>query len=251
MARFGVVLSVALTLVAPAWTQNPSLNSQRSALAASPLTGGTIVSDAILNGSAVWISGSDRDTGQATLKARQNGQSRLDLALSNGPRSEIRIHDALNGRYQTLAAGKWSTHAIHNDWVDANWFFPALSALTVGSQNGFSVGPISDAWHLYAQFQIANQKPKITSQVQSLSTVLYDLDPATSLPTALHFFTHPDEDLGTNIRVDVQFSDYRVVNGVEVPFRIRRYVNGTLQLDITVSSAIINPGLSDSDFTAN
>jgi hypothetical protein len=209
------------------------------------------ITDVQLTGTASWTMGSDNLSGQVSLKARASGQSRIDLALGSVTRSEIRINDPGNPLYETLEAGQWTTHAIHNSLVDANWFFPAVSALVVGSQNGFLLGTISDPIHIYSQFQVGNQKPAVSSEVQSLSSALYDLDPASHLPTALHFLTHPDDNLLTNIPIDVLFSDYRVVSGVQVPFRIQRFLNGTLQLDITISSVSINPGLTDSDFATN
>jgi hypothetical protein len=208
------------------------------------------ITDVLLTGTASWTMGSDNETGQVTLKARAMGQSRIDLALGRGTRSEIRINEPSNPLFETLAGGQWTTRAIHNSWVDANWFFPALSALVVGPGNSFGLGSIS-ASQVYSQFQTANQKPAITSQIQTLSTVLYDLDSTSHLPAAVHFITHPDENMIANIPVDVVFSNYQLVSGVQVPFRIQRYLNGTLQLDITISSVTINPGLTDSDFAAN
>ena len=238
-------------LVLTAYSQTTSTSASIVAQETAALCPQGSPTDVLLTGTASWMMGSDSETGQAVLKARAKGQSRIDLALGNGTRSEIRINDPLNSQYETLSGGQWTAGAIHNSLVDAVWFFPALSALVVGPQKSFNLGVVSDLFHVYGEFQIANQKPAITSEIQALSTVLYDLDPSSHLPAALHFYTHPDENLLTNIPVDVQFSDYRVVNGVLVPFRIQRYLNGTLQLDITISSATINPGLTDSDFTAN
>ena len=121
-----------------------------------------------------------------------------------------------------LPGAKRTTRAPHNSWVDANWFFPALSALVVGPQKGFALGSISDSSHLYSQFQITGQKAGVASQIQNLSSVLYKVDPSTLFPVALHFVFHPDSDFGVSIPVDVQFSDYRTVSGVQVPFRIQR-----------------------------
>ena len=209
------------------------------------------VTDVLLTGTASWTMGSDNQSGTITMKARSQA-SRVDLALGGGVRSEIRINDPLNPLFETSArGGKWTTRAIHNSWVDANWFFPALSSLIVGLQNGFNLGTVSDPSHLFSQFQIPAQKPVVTSQIQSISTVVYDIDPSSKLPTAMHFFAHPDEDFGVNIPVDVQFSGYKPVNGVQVPFHIQRYYNGTLQLDITIFTVTINPGLTAADFIAN
>jgi hypothetical protein len=230
---------------APVTSQSASIAAQEAAA----LCPQGIIADVLLTGTASRFVTLDNETGQVVLQARAKGQRRIDLALGSGTRTEIRINDSLNPQFATLVAGQWVTGAIHNSWVDANWFFPALSALVVGPVNSFNLGFASDSSHLFSQFQIANQRPGITSEIQNLSTVLYDVDASTHLPAALHFFTHPDDDLNVKTPVDVEFSDYRVVNGVQVPFRIQRYVNGTLQLDI--ASVTINPGLLDSDFSTN
>ena len=209
------------------------------------------ITDVLLTGNATWTMGSDNQSGQLTLKGRASGQSRMDLALGTGPHSEIRINDPQNPQYDVLSGGQWTLGALHNSWIDANWFFPALSALVVGPKNGLFLGSVSTSSRLYSDFPAVNQKPAIANEIQMISTVLYEIDPSTKLPTSLHFFTHPDDNMLANIPVDVQFSDYRLVDGVQVPFHIQRYFNGTLQLDIAVSSATINPGLTDTDFIAN
>lgn len=84
--------------------------------------------------------------------------------------------------------------------------------------------------------------------VQRLSSVRYQLNPTTYLPSKITFNTHPDADMNRDIGVEVDYSDYRLVDGVQVPYRIRKYLNGSLILDISVSSVIVNPTLSDSDF---
>jgi hypothetical protein len=66
------------------------------------------------------------------------------------------------------------------------------------------------------------------------------LDTVTLLPAVLTYSLHPDNGAQFEIAVEVHYSDYRAVNGVHIPFLIQRYVNGSLQLEIRVSSAEIN-----------
>jgi hypothetical protein len=49
----------------------------------------------------------------------------------------------------------------------------------------------------------------------------------------------------------VDFSNYQVVGGVTVPMHIQKYVQGTLTVDLTVSSATFNTGLALSKFSVN
>jgi hypothetical protein len=54
------------------------------------LSGGTPVTDVTLTGNVTWISGPDKDVGSATLMAKGSTETRMDLVLSGGKRSEIR-----------------------------------------------------------------------------------------------------------------------------------------------------------------
>src|SRR5207249_11619003 len=82
--------------------------------------------------------------------------------------------------------------------------------------------------------------------LQNASRVELYIDAVTNLPTALVYNTHPDKNLAQDIPVEVRFSDYRLVDGVQVPFQIKKYLNRTLVLDVQISSAAVNSGLSAS-----
>jgi len=64
-------------------------------------------------------------------------------------------------------------------------------------------------------------------------------DPVTLLPSWLEYSVHADGDDGTLIPVQVFFTDYRLVSGMQVPFRIDRYLNRTLNLTITADSVSV------------
>jgi hypothetical protein len=59
------------------------------------------------------------------------------------------------------------------------------------------------------------------------------------LPSALSYTVHPDDNVGIDIPVTILYSDYRTVDGVAIPFRVQRYFNGTLSLDITLNNAVV------------
>lgn len=144
--------------------------------------------------------------------------------------------------------------ANHNCVTDAAWFFPGFSVLSqlsnpnlvatyVGQEtkNGVAVQ------HLHFVVQSADP----TGFSQQLSAEDIYLDASSNLPTALTFGVHPDNNAATDIPVEVDFSNYQVVNGVRVPFRIQERLNGTLFEDIIVQSVVFNSGLSNADFTPN
>jgi len=75
------------------------------------------------------------------------------------------------------------------------------------------------------------------------------LDSLTLLPAALAFNIHPDNDMGLDIRVEIRFSEYRAVSGVQVPFHIQKYLNNGLALDLQVQIATLNTGLAPAAFS--
>jgi hypothetical protein len=68
---------------------------------------------------------------------------------------------------------------------------------------------------------------------------------------AITFNAHPDNDASANLPVEVDFSNYQTVNGVQVPFRIQWLLNGSVLFDLTIQSATVNSGLTQSVFSPN
>lgn len=236
--------------------QTPPRDPQAIVLASRALmvlTGGAAVNDVILTGTATRIAGSDRGTGTAVLKARGTEQSRIDLAITGGQRTEARSSSVAG--YSSGPDGIWHPIPTHNCWTDAAWFFPPLSSLAALSnpnvlvwyvghetRNGLAVE------HLRFARYVSSRSAGTTQLIQRVSTIEMYLDSSSLLPLATTFNVHPDGDAATDIAVEVRFSDYRVVNGIRVAFRIQRIVQGGLTLDLSVALASLNNGLTSSDF---
>src|SRR5258708_17492907 len=218
------------------------------------LTGGTAISDVTLTGNATWTAGSDGETGSATLLALGTSESRIDLYLPSGTRTEIRDSSTGSAQGQWIAesdgSGKFPSH---NCLTDGVWFFPALSSLAGGTnvifsdvgqetRNGASVRHLQSYVYQFNQMQGPGPNP------QQLSTVDFYLDATTLLPSAISFNVHPDNDVNNNIPVEIDFSNYQAISGVTVPMHIQKYVQGDLLIDVTVSSAAFNTGIALSNF---
>jgi hypothetical protein len=251
-AVLAVILSVSIFLPSAAQqtvsTSLQPLQLLRSALSA--LTPTTAASDVTLSGTAHYIAGSDDEIGSATLKATATGASRIDLDLPSGVLSELR------NTTTDPPTGTWSgpdrvSHTIvnHNLFIEPVWFFPAITiarltgpgylATYVGSETVDSL----TFQHVSVNRQPAD--PAIASPLAAhLSQTELYLDPSTFLPAAIAFNVHPDDDAGLDLPMEILFSDYRVVNGTKIPFRIQRYLNNTLTLDIQIQTAVMNSGLS-------
>ena len=256
MSRLTAIVALTVSFVSHpshgAIAKQPASDPQALAYAAqsiAALTGGTVINDVTLTGNVVWLG---TETGTATLKALGTGESRMDLALSSGTRSEIR--DAQTGYpigewiNPTAASGRL---AGQNCQTDAVWFFPALGALAAGSNIVLKyVGQETrnEASVQHIQSYVFQPTPTATNVPQHLSTMDFYLDATTLLPVAITFNGHPDSDENTNFLIEVDFSVYETTNGALVPMHIQRLSQGNLNADITLTGASFNTGLSLSDF---
>ncbi len=252
--------SFALVLVSStsSFSQNQPPSDPRAvsfaAQSIAALTAGNAVSDVTLSGSVTW-NGSD-NTGTATLRALGTGESRMDLALTIGTRTEIR--DAQTGVQlgQWIAPTQTSGHiALQNCWTDAVWFFPALGSLAAGPNVVLSyIGPETrngeSVQHIQSYVYQPNQLG-LTPSPQQLSTMDFYLDATTLLPAAATFNAHPDNNAATNLLVEVDFSNYQTVSGAVVPMHIQEYQQGNLMVDVVVTGALFNSRLPLSIFTVN
>jgi len=240
-----LVATALLVCSASAQNQPPASNPQAVTYAArsiAAMTGKTAITDVTLTGTVTWYGGGSTVTGTATLRALGTGESRMDLALTGGTRTEIR--DAQTG----VQLGKWispnatsGNFAFQNCWTDAAWFFPVLGSLAAGpdvvlSYSGTETRNEESVQHIQSYIYQPKQA-NATISPQQLSAMDFYLDATTFLPSAVTFNAHPDNDPNTNLLVEVDFSNYQAINGVAVPMHIQVYQQGNLMVDITVSGA--------------
>jgi len=239
--------------------QAPIQSPQGVALATqamAALTGTTQVNDITLTGTATRTAGSDVESGSITLRALGTAESRLDLSANNGTRTEIRNLDS-----NSASQGFWigldgiaHSMANHNCATDAAWFFPALSVLSQLSNPDLVVTYIGNETRGDVSVQHLHfllQSPVPSALVQQLGAEDVYLDASSNLPVAITFNAHPDNDASANLPVEVDFSNYQAVNGVQVPFRIQRLLNGSVLFDLTIQSATVNSGLTAAAFSPN
>jgi hypothetical protein len=232
------------------------------------------VTDVTLTGTARRIAGSDDESGTVALRASAAGGSRIDLNFTTGNRSEIRnpsgipladsvppgVPEPTNPASQPV--GAWSgTDGVlhgapnHNLMTDPAWFFPVFTVANLNASANYAlsyIGPETlngqPVVQISATQPSSDTRPGIAALAQHLTQMDIYLDSATLEPVALSFNTHPDNNALVDIAVSVVFSDYRAVNGVQVPFHVQKYLNGGLVLDVQLSSATFNSGLAESTF---
>lgn len=259
MALISTFLSFSILTPSPA--QPASTTSSQAAqllqAALKALTGGAVVSDVTLSGPVQYIAGSDDETGTAKFESVAAGAIRTELDLPSGMRVELRNVAA------AAQAGSWSgpdgvSHSIaqHNLLTELSWFYPTI-AISRGLAETGAVetygGP--DTFNSASVQHVAISQPLSGASVASatvaqLTQLDLFLDPTTSLPVGMSFNVHPDDDALINIPVQILFSDYRMVNGVQIPFHVQRLFNSQLVLDLQFNDAVVNSGLTVSSVGA-
>jgi hypothetical protein len=257
-ALFLFLLCLKVTAAAQtATTSAPTSDPQAVALitqSQAALTNGVAVTDVSLSATATWIVGSTTTAGTAALKAKGSSEARLDIS-GQTTRTELRNDGAVIPGGEWIGADGAAHHLpMHNCWSPAAWFSPtmvlpwasktdaSLSYIGRETRNGVPVD------HIRIVRTISGQGPESTALIQHLTKADLYLDSASHLPVALTFATHPDNDAGRDIPVEIRYSDYRATNGIQVPFRVQRLLQNNLNLDLTITATTPNTGLSDSEF---
>ncbi len=222
-------------------------------LSVQALLGNQGLTDATLQGTANYTAGSDQESGTFTLEVKGNQESKLVLNLSGGTRQEIR----------QVQAGAWvgldgQKHAmtLHNCWTDASSLLPVFTlqaALTNSQTAALYVGQATvngvTADHLQFSQVVAGQSQKMTTEIQQLSTMEIYFDALSHLPVVVAFSVHPDDNLRLSFPVEIRFSGYEQLGGMQAPARVQKFLQGTLALDLAVNSVATNTSISDSEFS--
>lgn len=217
------------------------------------LTSRGTLSDVTLNAGVTSRVGSNYDTGTATFYVKGTTESRVDVNFNtSGPRSDVRnvITGTPGGAWATKG-GTPTAFAPHNCWTDASWFFPTLSSLSQTANPNFVFSYVGKEQHgeVNTQHIRVYQWSAQGAPSATLSTMDFYLDAVSSLPVAIGFQSHADDNMGTNLPTEIDFANYQSVNGFQVPFHFQRIFGGRVVLDVTVTSASFNTGLPDTLFT--
>jgi hypothetical protein len=240
--------------------QTVSRDPQALTLTASSLkalTGGTRITDVTLTGTVTRTAGSDVETGAVTLLALGGLAGRMNMTLTDGPRGEV-----IN-QLQGQLAGEWSgpdgvEHAMaqHNALVPAAWFFPALAlaevlndlSVQVAYVDQETMGGVAVAHVQFWRVLPSGFGSAASALFQHLTTADVYLAAANSLPVALVFNIHPDDNEGLDIPLEIQYGGYQTVNGILLPARVQKFINNSLFLDLSITGVAVNTNLPPSDF---
>ena len=214
---------------------------------ASLVRGQSISQTVFIEAEAVRAIGPDSWRGVARIEASEGARVRVELPGAAGPFVETR--QVVNGEASGAAGegGASRPRALHNLLGEWAWFFPALLSTSQPASPAFCFDDLgAGSFEGEPALHLAISRLRMPSGVAmpawlapSSRADLY-LDPQTLLPRALVFVQHPDSDMEVAIPVEVRYSDYRVVQGVQLPFHIERFYNGVRQVTLDVIQCNLN-----------
>lgn len=208
--------------------QTTAIQQIRSAFSSSSVTKVT------LSGDANWYAGGLKDAGTVTLTAASDGSTKMQLILGKtGERTESQLAIGPGMKCQWSGPdGKVHQKDYFVCLKPVVWFLPPLSLQSTSIPTSITVADLGTEStqdgsfrHLQAQFASAAFTGDSIALAQLEGSVTdIDLDPSSSLPVALRYSVRPDSGADIRIPIVMKFSDYRNINGVELPYRIERYL---------------------------
>lgn len=216
---------------------------------ANAFSAGKPVNNVQLTGSAKWYAGSLDDSGSVTLTVNATGVATMQLSLAKkGSWSESQTAFGMGMACQ-WAGSDGTAHQgdAMNCLRPLAWFLPLISLQPASMPTSIGVADLGTGRvgsgtyrHLQCQAVLTTMPTELLSGSVTASTTDIGIDPNTLMPTVISYQVHPDNGARVNVPIEIHYSNYQQVNGVEIPFVIQRYVNGSLQLEIYVSSAQIS-----------
>lgn len=202
-----------------------------------------------LNGSANWYAGSLTDFGSVTLTASASGTSEMQLSLaSSGSKTETQEE----GKNCQWSGNDGVAHPMEPTTCSRSilWYLPSLSLQGLYQSgaiacNDLGTGAVGSGETIYRHLRcraasLQDVSTMLTDDDETLITTDIGFDQATLLPSVLFYYVRPDNGAPVWIAIEVRYSDYRETSGVQFPFHIQRYMNGSLQLDIQINSTQVN-----------
>jgi hypothetical protein len=206
--------------------------------AGSAFSHATVLHTIILTGVATRGAGASAQSGSATLIARSDGSGSTQISAGNY--SEAEEYPVFSSSDICLTAPNAipSQEFYPRRCVGSTlWYLPQISILLAKSDPTLVTELPSNAVSGVTIYRRRPKQSRLTpDQVKALSSSALTIDSSSMLVTQNAFTISPLERPSLKIPMTVLYSDYFTSNGITVPGRIRRYVGGTLQLDLHVTS---------------
>lgn len=203
------------------------------------------INQVTLTGRVQFIAGSLNQQGNITLVASNDGSYTITYDIPQGPKAETQT--ALQPDQTCSWTDKGGiVHATvqFNCMTGVAWFLPTMTMF--GGKQPATVSFSSSGTNALDGLSLVNltqttafESPHSSSLMVHLSTFSLFLSPSTYMPAIAMFAVHPDNNSFVDIPVKITYSNYQQVGRMSIPFHIQKFLNGTLALDITASSASV------------
>ncbi len=206
-------------------------------------------SDSSATGTINIVEGSTNRSGSISIETRGTGETAEIINLPEEQRSIIYSY----GDAKEVNGTQSVNLPLELVVVDqsADFPLPLLSAMLSNSDESFRyIGQETLNETSVQHIQVWNSfasKPRM-QKLASLSTRDVWLDPKSSLPVKIAYIRQPGEGAVHSTRMEIFFSTYTNVNGVQYPFQIDKSYNGTPWQTITIQNVSFNTGLTDTQF---
>jgi hypothetical protein len=243
------VLPGSISVKAQTATQTPTVSATvlTDALAR---FGATAPTDSIVAAQVDISAGSTHESGTLRLLTRGYQETAEEWTLPSGNRREVFSENfiALRGTDHK------HDHSFEQSLTAQSALFPLpwLTAKLADKNlqvNGLGMESIENVSCQHLRLSRAWQSDKALRAYAKFTETDLWLDSNTGLPAKVSFERRKGWGAVPAIAVSIEYSDYRLVDGIQYPFHIKQYINGTLWADIHVQNVQFNTGLTASAFT--
>lgn len=209
------------------------------------------VRDLTASGTITYYWGSSEVQGSAQVVALGADKFRIDALIPGGMRSWW-----VGGGSGQLrdTNGKINRIPYDNALNLGALTFPLLRLSSLAQNTGLALKYLgkqtvdnADQLHLAIEGS-TEKKQKSDAFSQELQNADFFIDSSSSRVVRIEDQTHPVGRPDLNLPHALVYSDYRKVNGVDVPFSISEYIGKARTWTLQLSQVSFNSGVSDSDF---
>jgi hypothetical protein len=250
LTLFSVLLLLSLVTLAAAQTVPPR-DPQAVAVLVSAFKalGGNLPADSVATGNIQIVAGSRTETGTIRILTRGFDQTVEDIQTAETHRSVVYSKGLATQVDGSTAKPLQLELAVTSQSPDCPIAFigSALNNTNVGmaylgleSLNGTSAHHIR-IWTLPPTV-------KGMEHLADFSAKNLWIDAATGLPVKVAYARREALGASPAIPLEISYSEYRNISGVQYPFHIEKSYNGTPWMTITINTVQFGRGLTDADF---
>lgn len=213
--------------------------------------GGGAPSDSSAAGTIIITAGSDIQQGNIVISSKGTAQSLEQITAPSGTSTTVYSNGFANDSSpkpaKTLLSAELSASS-----QSALFPLPLLSGILASPDSAyqyFGIENVSgvDCQHIRVWKTFSSQPDFAYLAPYTIRDVW--IDAATNLPLKMTYSLRDGSGAAPTTAVEISYSKFQAVNGIQYPFQIAKSVNGTPWASIIISTVSINTGIPDSAFS--